>query len=546
MIPILQHFNSVHQQGGMFYSDNTNQGPVEEVSRHGTATSGSGSDGAQDIIPGGDFDGPDLQQGNRQKNATSWREFVDPSDIMTLPQTPLQRSAFDSQGLQDSIGKGPYRNVSFSTPNHYSRAGGSDTAMVSIGERTKRMSMLSTPSTCLSTSSPTSTSMMQPSAFRLAGLPMTPDPSSSFSAGDQVANDETQPRPIHFTSLQPVMQFTPGPPMHMHIEHPGSAIPFADSFGGQSNAQFIPQASRAPLHQALMGLPLSTSTRSDLTATTCGFPSTPADPIRANLENSNSFPCSVKTESGDTITVFQNDTSQQQQQHEQQHSSGKQQTDLTGSPGRGGNSFDTRRYYHPYRLTQTEPISRIATMPVTSNYLPATPSVFTFTHPLPAMAHANSSPTPAQGGSVLEGTAQPTNMKSRHHHSGSLQSPIKSSTAVLGGNGSTALAPYMHSMSLPNQGKTGRHPVSPGGESLKSDVESEIDDDWAGTTAGSRAPLPLQIFGSQGQGSSNSPRLPKKHIWYVAASVFVSTRCSLVNRFLLAVFVEKLLIGRHP
>ncbi|KAJ9103805.1 hypothetical protein QFC21_002267 [Naganishia friedmannii] len=348
MTPVSAQFDSAQTQWAMPHSPyananyspyaNANYTPVENPMRHRTGTSGSGSDG-QDIIPGGEFDEPDLQQHRGlKKSYTSSRGFVLPNDIMTFPQTPHHRSLYNYQGMSESIGKDAYRNVSYSTPDHHNRSGGSDSAM-DIIEQTKRMNMLHTPSQYLSSSSPTSMSTMQPSAFRLEGIPMTPDRTSNFGHCE-IGNGYAQPQAVPFTPSQPQsMQFVPGPPQHMRVEHAGSALPLVNSFNGQLDGPFIPQSLRAPFVPST-GLPLSTSARSDLTvATSGGFPSTPTDPGTFGFQDSNSFAFHVKTEPGEATPAVESDIFQQQ------HGGNHYQTTMYSSPGQF-NSFDNRRHHH--------------------------------------------------------------------------------------------------------------------------------------------------------------------------------------------------------
>jgi hypothetical protein len=509
MNPILaHHFDQAQTQWTMPHSPcvNGNYAAVENTMRHRTSTSGSGSDG-QDIIPGGEFDDPDLQHHRSgKKSSASSRSFVRPNDTMALPQTPQHRSCSNNQGMSGSSERSVYRNVSYSTPGHYNRSGGSDSAMDSIGERTKRMNILfTTPVHHLSSSSPTSMSMMQPSAFRLAGVPMTPDPGSAFGNFD-IGDDEAPSQSMHFSSTQPqVMQFVPGPPQHMHVEHQGSAFPFVNSFNGQSNGSFVPQSFRGPVVPSI-GLPLSTSTRSDLTTATSGYPGTPPDPNTFGFQDSNTFAYHIKTEPGEAMTATENDSFQQQQ------GSTQHQTHMPSSPGQSS-SFDNRRHFHPYRLAQTDPMNRIASMPAILNYSPGTPTVFAFSHPLTAMANSDSSPTPVQQSQATGGTANSSNIQSRHQHSGSLQFRMPSSMTTIEG-GVAAAAPPLYSMSLPNHGMS-RNPVSPGGESLRSEGDSEFDDEWSGVARQPRAPRPMHLYGSPRHGSSNGPRLAKNHVWYV-------------------------------
>ncbi|KAJ9120071.1 hypothetical protein QFC22_002969 [Naganishia vaughanmartiniae] len=528
-------FDPTQTQWAMPHSSYANYyASVEDPMCQRTGTSGSGSDGMQDIIPGGEFDEPDLQHhSSLKKSSTSSKGFVRPNDIMTLPQTPHHRSYSNNQGASESMENNVYRNVSYSSPSHYS--GGSDSAMDCIGDRTKRMNMLSTPIPYLSSSSPTSMSTMPPSAFRLTGVPMTPDPSSAFGK-NKFGNEEAQSQSFQFSPSQPqVMQFVPGPPPHTHVEHPGSTFPFINSFNGQSDGSFIPQSFRGPLVPS-MALPLSTSVRSDLTTATSGSPSTPTDPCTIGRHDSNSFVFQVKTEPGEETTAVDNERFQQQQ------GSNDPQRHLPSSPG-ASYSFDNRQYYHPYRLTQTEPINRVATVPVASNYSPATPSLFAFSHPLPTLGNANSSPTSIQSSSAVGGTANHSSTNIRHQHSGSLQFPMTWSTTGINGSGAAARLSYLQSMSLLNRGMK-RHPVSPGGESLRSEGDSELDDELSESRQ-PQSPRGMLEYGSPRRGLSNGPRLAKNHIWYVTGAGICVGQKLTVKLVTPAIYAGKLSIVRH-
>ncbi|KAJ9103804.1 hypothetical protein QFC21_002266 [Naganishia friedmannii] len=158
-------------------------------------------------------------------------------------------------------------------------------------------------------------------------------------------------------------------------------------------------------------------------------------------------------------------------------------------------------------------------MPVASNDSPGTPSVFAFERPLHAMANPNSSPTLIKRGPAVGGTASPSTINGRHQHSGSLQFPMTSAMTWYEGNGAAARQPYLQSMSLPNRGMT-RLPVSPGGESLRSEGDSEFDDEWSGAAGQPRPPRAIQMYGSPRHGSSSGARLPKNHICHLCGKAF--------------------------
>jgi hypothetical protein len=278
--------------------------------------------------------------------------------------------------------------------------------------------MASSPISCTpSKASPLASHSMQPSAFHMMGMPMTPSKTStSFPMN---ANDSDS-RPVLFS--QPVIDFPPGPPLH---NYPTTAM--SSSLDQPRMMMASPRELHFPSPTALAS---SGSTDGSIfsTSSTTGFPGTPAQvrfgPVYGNL---------VATEGNKDVSSGHQYPATPNQAH----------------PSSSVSSSYLQRQYHPYRAPNSEPVHRVA------------PSVFAFQAPREVDAP------------VAQDVFAPSN--ARHQHTGSLQFAIPYSPA----NVAPSIRPLpIHSMSLPNRGVL-ESPVSPEGRSFLSESEDLEDDGFS-------------------------------------------------------------------
>lgn len=377
----------------------------EACSRQGTGNSGSSEEG-NNIIPGGDFEGFASASNQNEVLTTHASNLEATADF---PQTPLYNASFS--------GLGHASDFAF-TPHHVPSQRSISSSIRSIDERTRRMNMASSPISCTpSKASPLASHSMQPSAFHMMGMPMTPSqPHTSFPTN---ANDSNA-RPVLFS--QPVVNFSQGPPLQ---NYPSNAL--SSSLDQPRMVMASPRELHFPSPTALAS---SGSTDGSLfsTSSTAGFPGTPAQmrfgPVYGNL---------VATDGNKDVSSGHQYPATPNQSH---------------PPSSVGSSY-FQRQYHPYRVPHSEPVHRVA------------PSVFAFQAP-------REKEIPVAQDVFGSGNA-------RHQHTKSPQFAIPCSPARVAPP--TRPLP-IHSMSLPNRTVL-ESPVSPEGRSFLSESEDMEDDGFS-------------------------------------------------------------------
>lgn len=400
--------------------------------RQGIGISGSSDD--INIIPDGTSEGVNsIDQSESRPIAHETNESG-----MDFPQTPYYATGFT--GLNQPP---PVHHTPISCQSNM------NSPMRNIDERTRQMTMSSPLSANPSKSSPLALNSMQPSAFHMMRIPMTP----SMAQMAVPANSILEARPIPFS--QPAVNSSPGPPFQL-----------SSSLDGRRMIMASPREMRFPSPTAFA---TSASTDSSVfsNSSTVGFPATPG--VR--------FGVWANTGEGtgkDVACGHQYPTTPQSRLQ-------------FNPPSSVGASYSATQY-HPYRAPQSEPVNRVA-LPDNGQS-----SVFAFQAPCHDIE--------------LRQDVFPSSGRARHQHTGSLQFAVPL----------TATAPSsrplpMHSGSLPNRSVL-ESPISPEARSFQS--ESEDQDDGFGV---SRQPSALQLSGGA-YSQSQSPKSPKKHIWYVIRAGF--------------------------
>lgn len=270
----------------------------DEASRQGTGNSGSSE---ENIIPGGTFEGFVSEvQDVRQPQGTG--------NVGTdYPQTP-QTTAFSGLGSSDyafTPHHAPSRSISSAIRSISSAIRNND-------ERTRRMNMAS-PLSTPSKTSPLAYSM-QPSAFHMMGMPITPV-NQSFHAPDSER---------HVIYSQPVVDFSPGPPHYPH----------ALALEGRMIAS--PREMHFPSPTALAS---SGSTEGSMfsSSSTAGFPGTP----HMRLAPAYGIPEENSKDIGHQYPATP-------------------QPKMQFPPSSVGSSYFGQRQYHRYRAPHSEPMNRVA------------------------------------------------------------------------------------------------------------------------------------------------------------------------------------------
>lgn len=485
----------------------SHRSPYEEPRRSGTGASGSSSEGTNDIIPGGGFEGFELQDsGTQPQGDVPLSGNVNRQQTFHYPQTPQQPTggAFGSGATSTS----PQSCMPHNVPTH-AYDGGIGSAIRNIDERTKRISMASSPltSASYSPSKPSLLAMqaMQPSAFRMMGVPMTPTTTHLYNARDHDVN--SQPRPILFAASQPVNHFTPGPPLqHYATENQNQSM--SSSMGASPRGMGLSGEQKVPYYPA--GFDSSDSANSVFTSSSSvmGYPSTPVHQhFRSSLAYGDNLSFPVKLEEGnEEVAIFGQHLPTTQQARSQQQYRHAPSSSMGGSLQ---NHF-TQRQYHPYRTPQSEPLNRVASSSVAQHYPPPTPPIFAFNQPL---LRPNTFPTPVsaqpQDMFSLPNPTSVMHMNSKHHHTGSLEFAVPHTPVPFRERFAERPALFQ-SMSLPNHPGSG-FPTSPEGRSVQTESD-DFDEDGVGMARSPPAMTPTV----EGFALQQSPRSPKKHIWYVA------------------------------
>lgn len=481
-------------------SDNQ-QSPYAEPLRSGTGGSESSNESTNGIIPGGAFEGFEQQSNNKHvPSLLSLGSIGNFQNAANYPQTPHNPTgaAFSTANTCASsyFGSSP-----LSVPSQ-SNDGGIGSAIRNIDERTRRINM-SSPLASAPTSysplkpSPLNMTAMRPSAFR---IPMTP----TYNSPDNVAIGNIQPRSIMFASPQSITHFTPGPPQQFHATQHNS-LSSSLEVQPRGMASFgEPQASYGST-----GLDSGSTGRSLFTGSSAfGYPSTPMQQQLPSIHSyGNRASQSVKVEEG-----VEDDAAFGQYLPATQHVRNLHQyPDAPLSLGGSMQTHFNQRQYHPYRSPQSEPVNRVASNFMARQFPPPTPPMFAFGQPL-ARASIDASPMSVQPQDMFSVPATDSGvyLNSKHHHAGSLEFAVPRTPAAYRSGGVSARPPFFQSMSLPNHAGLG-FPASPEGQSVQTESD-DFDQDGMGMSRSPQMVTPtLGGFGSQ-----QSPKSPKKHVWYVA------------------------------
>lgn len=318
----------------------------ETHSRQGTGNSGSSDE--INIIPGGAFEGVNSTDQDESRPIAHHTN----DSRMDFPQTPYYATGFSCLNQRPPV-------------NCISSQHNTNSPMQNIDERTRRMTMSTPLLSNPSKSSPLALNSMQPSAFHMMGIPMTPSTvQTSFPA-----NSISEARPVLFS--QPAVNFSPGPPLQL-----------SSSLDGRRIIMTSPREIHFPSPTAFAS---SASTDGSVfsSSSTVGFPATPG--MRFNT-------CANTGEETGKDVADGHQYPATPQSNVQFH-----------APSSVGSSYLARQY-HPYRTPHSEPMNRFAPPDIGQS------SVFAF--------HA-----PRHDADVRQDVFH-SNGSTRHQHTGSLQFAI--------------------------------------------------------------------------------------------------------------------------
>jgi hypothetical protein len=302
-----------------------------------------------------------------------------------------------------------------------------------------------------------------------------------------------------FASPQSINHFTPGPPQQFHATQHNSLSSSLEvqprgmaSFGDQGHSSY----GSAGLSGSFTG------------SSAFDYPSTPMQQQLPSIHGYGERASQpVKVEEG----VEHNADFGQYFPGTQHARTQQQYPDAPLSLGGSMQSHFHPRQYHPYRSPQSEPVNRVASNSMARQYPPCPPPMFAFGQQV-ARPNVNASPMSVQPQDMFSvpATDSGVHFNTKHHHTGSLEFAVPQTPAAYRSRGVSARPPFFQSMSLPNHAGLS-FPTSPEGQS----VQTESDDFDQDRTGMSRSPqMVTPALG--GFGLQQSPKSPKKHVWYVA------------------------------